>query len=81
MSRFQLLSDAQWELIEDLLPVRTGKKGRPFRDARQLVEGITYRYRCGIAWRWRGLATRYDKLAIVYRGAAILRAITLWLPY
>jgi len=34
MSRFQLLSDAQWELIEDLLPVRTGKKGRPFRDAR-----------------------------------------------
>ena len=30
--------------------------------------------------QWRGLATRYDKLAIVYRGAAILRAITLWLP-
>jgi len=51
MSRFQLLSDAQWELIEDLLPVRTGNKGRPFRDARQMVEGIIYRYRCGIAWR------------------------------
>ena len=31
--------------------------------------------------QWRGLATRYDKLAIVYRGAAVLRAITLWLPY
>ena len=28
--------------------------------------------------RWRGLATRYDKLAIVYRGGAVLRAITLW---
>jgi hypothetical protein len=26
--------------------------------------------------QWRGLATRYDKLAIVYRGEAILRAIT-----
>jgi len=51
MSRFQLLSDAQWELIAGLLPVRTGKKGRPFRDARQMVEGIIYRYRCGIAWR------------------------------
>ena len=50
MSRFQLLSDSQWSLIEDLLPVRTGKKGRPFRDARQMVEGIIYRYRCGIAW-------------------------------
>lgn len=29
--------------------------------------------------QWRGLATRYDKLAIVYRGAAVLRAITLCL--
>jgi len=51
MSRFQLLSDAQWSLIADLLPARTGKQGRPFRDARQVVEGIIYRYRCGIAWR------------------------------
>ena len=28
--------------------------------------------------QWRGLATRYDKLAIVYRGGAVLRAITIW---
>jgi len=28
---------------------------------------------------WRGLATRYDKLAIVYRGAAVLAAILAWL--
>ncbi|MEE6180056.1 transposase, partial [Mycobacterium sp. 050134] len=51
MSRFQLLTDAQWALIVDLLPVRTGKRGRPFQDARSMVEGIIYRYRCGIAWR------------------------------
>lgn len=31
--------------------------------------------------QWRGLATRYDKLAIVSRAAAVLRAITLWLPH
>jgi transposase len=31
--------------------------------------------------QWRGLATRYDKLAIVYRAAAVLRAITIWLPH
>jgi transposase len=31
--------------------------------------------------QWRGLATRYDKLAVVYRGGAVLRAITIWLPY
>jgi putative transposase len=30
--------------------------------------------------QWRGLATRYDKLALTYRGGAVLRAITVWLP-
>ena len=30
--------------------------------------------------QWRGLATRYDKLASTYRAAVLLRAILLWLP-
>jgi putative transposase len=29
--------------------------------------------------QWRGIATRYDKLAAVYRGGVVLRAITIWL--
>lgn len=29
--------------------------------------------------QWRGLATRYDKHAIVYRAAAVLAAIVVWL--
>ncbi len=29
--------------------------------------------------QWRGLATRYDKLAITYRGGVVLRAIVIWL--
>ena len=29
--------------------------------------------------QWRALATRYDKLALTYRGGVILRAITIWL--
>lgn len=29
--------------------------------------------------QWRGLATRYDKLAIVYRGGVVLRTVVLWL--
>jgi putative transposase len=29
--------------------------------------------------QWRALATRYDKLALTYRGGAVLRAITIWL--
>jgi transposase len=45
------LSDAQWERISELLPSSNGLVGRPFRDHRQVVEGIVYRYRTGIAWR------------------------------
>jgi transposase len=29
--------------------------------------------------QWRGLATRYDKLALTYRGGVVLRAINIWL--
>lgn len=29
--------------------------------------------------QWRGLATRFDKLAVIFRGGAILRSIILWL--
>jgi len=29
--------------------------------------------------QWRGLATRYDKLAVIFRGGAILRSIIIWL--
>ncbi|MBB4667414.1 transposase [Microbacterium marinum] len=28
--------------------------------------------------QWRGLATRYDKLAIVYRAGVVLNAINAW---
>ena len=71
MSRFQMLSDAQWSLIEGLLPRPTGRKGRPFSDARSMVEGIIYRYRCGIAWRdlpevfgpWQTVWQRHKRMA------------------
>ncbi|MET3681575.1 hypothetical protein ABIB16_001913 [Micrococcus sp. UYEF5] len=67
MSRFQMLSRAQWELITPRLPTRTGRAGRPFTDARTMVEAIIYRYRyrCfdsleGPARGLRALADRVD---------------------
>jgi len=50
VDREALLDDAQWDLIEPLLPPQRSGKGRPMRDHRQVVEGVIYRYRCGIAW-------------------------------
>lgn len=50
-SRFRVLTDHQWETIETLLPSSDGRRGRPFRNSRLVVEGIIYRYRTGIPWR------------------------------
>ena len=45
MSRTAVLTDVQWERVAELLPSSRGCVGRPFRDHRQVVEGIVYRYR------------------------------------
>ena len=51
MSRDAVLSDAQWARIAPLMPSSQGRKSRPFRDHRQVLEGIVYRFRTGVAWR------------------------------
>jgi transposase len=51
MSRFSVLTDAQWARIEPLMPSSEGQRGRPFREHRQVIEGIIYRLRTGVAWR------------------------------
>ncbi|TLP71823.1 transposase, partial [Nesterenkonia sphaerica] len=33
----------------------------------------------GLAKQWRGIATRYEKLAITYRATAVLCAVLAWL--
>lgn len=50
-SRFRVLTDHQWEIIEALLPSSDGRRGRPFSNSRLIVEDIIYRYRTGIPWR------------------------------
>jgi transposase len=51
VSRDEVFSDEQWLRIEPLLPCAGARGGRPFRDHRQVVEGIAFRYRTGIPWR------------------------------
>jgi transposase len=78
-----VVSDDQWALVEDLLPVRTGKQGRPFSDARAMVEGIIYRYRCGIAWRdvpeifapWQTIWTWHCRMAGDGTGDTVLQRL------
>lgn len=58
---------------------RGSRGGRP-----PAFDAIDYRHRNVIERRfchlkqWRGLATRYDKLATVYRAGAVLNAVIAW---
>lgn len=71
MSRFRVFTDEQWARVQPMLSSSDGQRGRPFRDHRQVVEGIVYRYRCGIAWRdlsaafgpWQTVWKRHRRLS------------------
>jgi transposase len=60
-----------WARIEPVLPSSNGLRGRPFRDHRQVVEGIVHRYRTGVAWRdlperfgpWQTVWKRHHRFA------------------
>ena len=62
MSGERNLTDAQWALIEPLLPSTTGKRSRSFRD---------HRFRTGCPWRdvperygpWRAVWRRHSQLS------------------
>ena len=53
------------------MPSSEGQRGRPFRDHRQVVEGIIYRLRTGVAWRdlptsfgpWQTIWKRHDRFS------------------
>lgn len=65
MSRDQCLTDEQWARIEPLFPTTEGRRSRPFRDHRQVFEGIVFRYRTGCPWR--DLPARFGPWSTVWR--------------
>src|SRR6218665_464578 len=66
MSRSVVLTDAQWVRIESLPPSSVGRRGRPFRDDRRVVEGIIFRFRTGSPWR--GVAPQFGPGRTVWEG-------------
>jgi transposase len=60
MARREALTNAQWTLITPLLPEpprRTDGRGRPWRDAREVLNGILWILRSGA--RWQDLPERF----------------------
>jgi transposase len=55
----------------------TGGRPPAFNAEDYKARNVVERRFCDVK-QWRGLATRYDKLAIVYRAAAVLNAVIAW---
>ena len=79
MARSAELSEAAWARIEPLMPRAVGRS-RPWRDHRQVVEGIVYRYRSGVAWRerfgpWQTVWKRHHRFSTDGTWDTLLRVI------
>ena len=46
-----VVSDRAWEWMQPLMPTSTGRRGGRWRDHRQVVEAICWKYRTGTPWR------------------------------
>ncbi|WP_200840154.1 IS5 family transposase [Streptomyces sp. SLBN-115] len=65
------MTDAQWASIEPLLPDRTPERGGRWRDHRQVIDAIAFKYRTGTPWMdlpehfgsWKGAHDRLRKWA------------------
>ena len=78
--RFILLTDAQWELIEPLLPEpkrRKDNRGRPWASNRACLEGILWVLQTGAAWRF--LPEKYPSPATCWRRLKQWEAEDVWL--
>lgn len=65
----RVLTDQMWERLEPLLPDRTPRQGGRWRDHRDVVEAIIWRFRTGSPWRdlpdgfpaWQTVWWRFDR--------------------
>lgn len=65
MIRRYELSEEEWNRIESLLPSEnTGKRGRPAKDNRTMLNGMVWLARSGASWR--DLPERYGPWESVY---------------
>ena len=62
------LTDEQWAMLEPLIlkpPRRTDRRGRPWRDAREVMDGVLWVLRTGAPWR--DLPGRYPPYQTCHR--------------
>ncbi|MFE1176791.1 transposase [Streptomyces sp. NPDC058773] len=65
------LTDVQWARIEPWLPDRTPKRGGRWRDHREVIDAIAFKFQTGTQWvhlpekygNWRGVYNRLRRWA------------------
>jgi transposase len=65
MSDRDVISDEAWAFIAPLLPSSDGKRGGQWRDHRQVLEAIAWRFRTGSPWR--DLPARFGPFQTVWK--------------
>ncbi len=60
----QIISDELWQVIQNCIPVKTTKVGRPHSDYRQVLNGIAYVLRNGIYWHM--MPTEFGKPSTIH---------------
>lgn len=82
MSKAEELTDEQWAVLEPLIPVpprRTDGRGRPWKDNRQVMNGVLWVLRTGAPWA--DLPERFPPYQTCHRrfqqwaGAGVLRSV------
>jgi transposase len=71
-----VVSDQAWEWMAALLPSSTGRRGGQWRDHRQVVEAIGWKYRTGTPWR--ELPARFGPWQTAYERLTRWRADGTW---
>lgn len=69
MSDRDVISDEAWAFLAPLLPSSAGRRGGQWRDHRQVLEAIAWRFRTGSPWRdlparfgpWQTVWKRHDR--------------------
>ena len=64
--QYELLTDPQWEVIKEKLPIQRKRK----YDLRDIVNAIFWILRTGS--QWRNLPKEFPKWQLVYRAAAAI---------
>ena len=72
------LSEAEWRVLRQLLPLEPGKRGpgRPPTNNREVINGILWRFRTGSSWR--DVPERYGPRTTLYNRFSRWRNAGVW---